>query len=94
MTGTTNIENEIFETIRGELRYQDAMTRQDSHVREGLTTGELILAMDKILKDAKDAWYSERPPHTQTRHLLRKVAALCVRVGIDNGGLPKRDQQG
>lgn len=91
MADMTAIENQIFDTIRGELRYQDDMSRQDTHVREQLTTGELLLAMDKLLTDAKASWYCEQPPHTQTRHLVRKVAALCVRIGM-NDGLPERER--
>lgn len=84
-------EDEIFEIIRAELRYQNDMTTVSSHVRPDLTEGECLLAIDELVSQAKTFWYSDTPPHNLTRNHIRKVAALCVRMCLDETGMPERN---
>lgn len=84
---------DIFEAIKEELSYQDKMSAAGtSHVRENLTEGECILAIDKLVGDAKVIWYSGNPPHSEVRNLARKIASLCVRMCMDENGMPKRGE--
>jgi hypothetical protein len=80
---------DAYEAINGELNYQEQMAGI-SHVIESISEGEAILAISKLVSDMTTTWYSDRAPHTDTRHIARKVAALCVRMCLDENGMPSR----
>lgn len=81
---------EITEVIKHELAYQDLMSEMDSHVRENLTFGEYLLAINKLVDDANHRWYASKPPYDETRDIIRKIAALSVRMCMDEHGMPER----
>jgi len=84
-------EDEIFEVVRKELRYQEKQTfYENGYVRGGLSEGEVLLAIDKLVNDAKNVWYLDSPPHLAARHLIRKIAALSIRMCMDKIGMPER----
>jgi hypothetical protein len=82
--------SEVYAAVDSERDYQDA-GRGNAKRHEGapaLMPGEVILAMEKCLNDAKEAWYK---PDGATACLpyIRKVTALGVQA-MERYGAPKR----
>lgn len=80
-----------YAAIDSERAYQDA-GRGNAKRHEGaaphLSPGEIILAMEKCLHDARLAWYTPDGATTCLPH-LRKVTALGVQA-MENYGAPLR----
>lgn len=83
--------DEVYEVINGELDFQDDMAKQDdSHVVADIPLGSILLAIEENLHLARKAWYSGQEPHEDAMHYVRKIAALGVRAGMQQG-MPRRE---
>lgn len=81
----------VYAVIDGERAYQDA-GRGNARRHEGrpeMSPGEIILCMEKLLADARDAWYK---PNGGVACLdpIRKVTALGVKA-MELYGAPPRE---
>lgn len=81
---------EVEDVVNGELDYQDSMARQDNtHVVADIPLGSILLAIEENLHLARKAWYSGQEPHEDSMHYVRKITALGVRAGMQQG-MPRR----
>ena len=86
--------SKVYEAIDSERAYQ-IQTSQDEDrpdiLREDFNLSNGILAMEKILKDARDVWYKDHPgqSYQPTMDLLRKVTGIGVYLG-EKYGMPER----
>jgi hypothetical protein len=71
-----------YQCIDGERDYQDAMSASADRpdMVEEMTMGELILATEHALAEARRAWYSDAKPYPATLEYLRKVGGLTVKA--------------
>lgn len=84
--------NVVFEAINRERDYQDSMTPDRSVCKTTLSQMDRIGLMEVCLNRAKEAWYSEPGKALETvSEQFRKVAALCVQDGEQNG-MPYRQE--
>lgn len=83
----------VYTVIDSERDYQDAALGNARRVGEfegkPLTPGEIILVMEKILADARDAWYKPDGP-TFAAPFIRKVTAMGVQY-MELYGAPRRE---
>jgi hypothetical protein len=80
----------VYRAIDSERRYQDEQ-RGNAKRHEGqppMTPGEIILAMEKCLADARAAWYAPDGGDACLPH-IRKVSALGVQC-MERYGAPFR----
>ena len=84
---------EVFENIAEERAYQNAGAGNAKRHEDmpPLTPGEIILAMEKTLEDARAAWYKPDGPKNCRPH-IRKVAALGVQLLERTGVAPVSDR--
>lgn len=81
-----------FEAIDTELHYQERETAKSDRpdMLETMSMGDILGAIKVNLDRAYAMWYSDGPPnYGEVTPYLRKIAALCVRAGIQFV-LPKR----
>jgi len=83
---------EAYAAIDSERDYQDAMTADPSRqdMIENLSAGDIILAMENCLSEARATWYLGSVSHYAAAHAIRKVAALGVRFMEVHGSPPRR----
>ena len=82
---------DVYKAIDSERDFQEEMTRNslrpdiiiDFHV------GDALSAIEYNLDKARDAWYKDAVPHTDALKYLRKIAALCVKMGEAYGMEPR-----
>ena len=84
--------NEVIQVIGTERQYQELMEQEpDSHVITNFNLGDALLAIEFNLEKAKEAKYPNiDPEYKECMEYLRKVAAICVKMG-EKYGMPKRD---
>jgi hypothetical protein len=84
---------DVYILIDGERNYQDSCSESEERLDmlEKMSMGEALLAMDKLLDDAKDTWYKDSAEwnYSSTMHYIRKVIALGVKMG-ETYGMPPR----
>lgn len=82
---------EVYTAIDSERTYQDAMTERADRpdMVADMPLSSILLAMERLLHDARHQWYSESEPYEETMHLVRKVAGLAVKAG-EQHGMPSR----
>lgn len=77
---------EVYKKIDSERDYQESMKKEEgSHVVEDFPLSSAILAMEHNLKQAKNSWYYNQSPYTESMKYIRKVAAICVQMGEKYG---------
>lgn len=83
---------EAYAILDSERAYQDAKGEdaEYSHIRNDISPGEHILAMEKCLTDARLAWYNTAMPHGPAAEHVRKVGALALRF-IEYFGASRRE---
>lgn len=83
----------VYEAIDSERAYQDAAQgnalRLAPHAGEPLTSGEIILCIEKCIADARNEWYKPGGSTTAMPY-LRKAAALAVQA-MERYGAPRRE---
>jgi len=81
---------EVYEVIDTERAYQDKGSgnalRHDG--MPAMTPGEMILCMEKLVNDAREAWYVPEGGLGCREH-VRKVAGVAVQM-MERYGAPKR----
>jgi hypothetical protein len=82
----------VYAVIDGERDYQidgQGNSRRDPNDAPNLSVGESIGCIDKLMLDAKLAWYKPGG-NTEALAHLRKVAAVAVQA-MENYGAPARE---
>lgn len=84
-------KEKVYHAIETELSYQDRLTKsKDSpEMIEDVHLGDAIAIMQYNLDKARESWYKNPKPHSESMSYLRKMAATCVKMGITNG-MPRR----
>ena len=82
---------DVYRAIDSERDYQDAMTERVDRpdMVADMPLSSILLAMERLLHDARYQWYSNSDPYEETMHLVRKVAGLTVKAG-EQYGMPNR----
>lgn len=82
---------DVYSAIETERDYQDAMTARGDRpdMATHMPLSSILLAMERILHDARSQWYSDAQPYEQTMHSVRKIAGLAVKAG-EQYGMPVR----
>lgn len=77
----------VYMAIGSEREYQDAMTERSDRadMLDDMPLPAILLAIDKILCDAKTSWYKDSDPYADTMQHVRKIAGLCVKAGEKYG---------
>jgi hypothetical protein len=72
----------VYRTIDGERDYQDAASADPARpdMVQQMSMGEIILAAEHALAEARRAWYSDSRPYPATIEYLRKVGGLVVKA--------------
>jgi hypothetical protein len=72
----------VFEALSGERSYQDAMSADPERpdMVPEMSMGEIILAMEHTLGEARRIWYGDSKPYLATIEHLRKVGGLSVKA--------------
>jgi hypothetical protein len=72
----------VFEALSGERTYQDAMSADPARpdMVPEMSMGEIILAMEHTLGEARRIWYGDSKPYHATIEHLRKVGGLSVKA--------------
>lgn len=84
---------DVYKAIDTEREYQDALGQdrvRDPGNSRALSQGEALVLIRHYLRAAEDAW-TKNPGESvvETSHVLRKIAAICVRDG-EKYGMPYR----
>ena len=81
---------EVLEAVNSEREYQDnAIKGGGSHIVKEFPLGSALSAMQHKLDLARASWYGDVTPHQNCMEELRKIAAICVQMGEQNG-MPQR----
>lgn len=88
--------NKIYDVIDGERDYQDAGKGNAAphpegkrSASDGLSLGEGILCMERILDEARAAWYKGPEGQTLAMPFIRKTAAVAVQLMEHFGAVPR-----
>lgn len=82
---------EVLEAVNSEREYQDnAIKGGGTHIVKEFPLGSALSAMQHKLDLARASWYGDVTPHKNCMDELRKIAAICVQMGEQNG-MPNRD---
>lgn len=74
---------EIYKKIDTELDYVETHeSLNDTHITEDFPLSAGLEAIRYNLDKANQSWYRERTPYPQTMEYLRKIAGICVKMGI------------
>ena len=87
------VRTEVYIAIDEEREYQNKMTADPSRpdMIDEFHVGDGLSAIRYNLQKAEEEWYKGAVPHTRAMHYLRKVAAICVKLGEDYG-MPIREK--
>ena len=81
---------EVFQAIKTELNFiSDKEKLNDTHITDSFPLSSGLTAIRHNLAKAEAAWYEGRDPHPKAMDILRKIAAICVKMG-DQYGMPAR----
>ena len=82
----------ILEIIVDERNYQDKEAANPSRpdIKDEMAMGEILLAIEYNMAQARTAWYPASAPYGTVTNYLRKVAALCVKAG-EQFGMTERE---
>ena len=81
---------EVFEVISKERDFQEKFKGEDeSHIVENFPLGSALSAIQVKLDLARVCWYNNQSPHQLAMEEIRKIAAICVQMGEQNG-MPSR----
>lgn len=83
--------NNVYEAISTEITYQKQMTERDDRpdMISDFHVGDGLCAIQYNLDKAREKWYKDSVPHQETLEYLRKIAAICVKLGLEYG-MPSR----
>lgn len=74
---------EVYKVIDTELDYvQQQEQIQESHIVEDFSLPAGMEAIRYNLDKANKEWYMEQAPYPNAMKYLRKVAGICVKMGI------------
>lgn len=74
---------EVYKAIDTELDYVQKQEQiQESHVVEDFPLASGMEAIRYNLDKANNEWYVEQAPYPNAMKYLRKVAGICVKMGI------------
>lgn len=84
--------DEVLKVISDERDYQIKMTNETTRpdMNPEMSMGDLLSAMEVNLSKAKQAWYTDSYPYTNTLDYVRKVAGLAVQAG-ERYDMPNRE---
>lgn len=84
--------DEVLTVIANERDYQIKMTGEPTRpdMNPEMSMGDLLLAMEHNLSKAKQIWYTDSFPYTNTLDYVRKVAGLAVQAG-ERFDMPERE---
>jgi len=72
----------VYSIIDSERDYQDFMEKTGtSHIVPDFPLSAGLLCIQKLLNDATQLWYSEKSPYPKTMEIMRKIAAVSVKMG-------------
>lgn len=72
---------DVYQVIDSEREYQIAESQNpDGYVLPEMPLGSTILAIEHNINRARNDWYYEKAPYTNTMEYVRKIAALCVQA--------------
>lgn len=75
--------SQVYASIESELEYQFDMEEvPSSHVVEDFPLSAGLEAIRYNIDRATTAWYTQQDPYPEAMEYLRKVAAICVRMGM------------
>lgn len=81
---------EVYEAVDSERDYQnEGIKLDDTHIVKEFPLGSALSAIQVKLDLARSMWYNRTSPHTEAMGELRKIAAICVQMGEENG-MPNR----
>lgn len=80
------LKSDVLAAVESERAYQ-----KSKHGTKKRTVGEMILIMEKVLRDARHAWYSAGD--AAALHEIRQVAAVAF-AAMEEFGAPKRGEAG
>lgn len=82
---------QVYKALDSERDYQDAMTASDDRpdMVDNMSLGDMLLAMEFCLGQARTAWYYGLNNHEDTMEFVRKVGGLAVKAG-EQVGMPQR----
>ena len=73
---------EVYTVLDGERDYQErGKENEKSHITEDFNLGDAGFAMQKLLNELNETWYSEKAPYPKSMHLVRKIGGICVAMG-------------
>ena len=82
---------EVFEALNSERAYQEEHeSKHDSHVSPTFNYGDALSAIRYNLRKAEEEWYNSIQEYQKPNVYLRKIAAICVKMGEDFG-MPERE---
>lgn len=83
-------KQEVYKAIDSELDYVKKQELiNESHVVEDFPMSSGLLAIGYNMDLAKEYWYVEKAPYPNAMKYLRKVAGICVKMGVKYD-MPKR----
>lgn len=75
--------SQVYASVESELTYQEIMEKDpSSHVVEDFPLSAGLEAIRYNIDKATTAWYNQQAPYPEAMEYLRKVAAICVRMGM------------
>ena len=81
---------EVYKAIDSERDYQCLHEeKHDNHVSSTFNYGDALTAIRVNLQKAEEVWYNSIQQYEKPNEYLRKVAAICVKMGEDFN-MPKR----
>ena len=84
---------EVYASIDTEREFQDLSIKEGkSHIVEDFPMGSALSAIQHKLHCAREEWYAGNDPFLNTMEELRKIAAICVKMG-EKYGMPQRSMQ-
>ncbi|BAV39157.1 hypothetical protein BPT24_035 [Tenacibaculum phage pT24] len=89
-----SIENaqrqKIYDVVNTELDYiKNHEPKNDSHIVENFPLSSGMEAIRYNLDKANREWYNEHEPYKSAMNYIRKVGAICIKMGMKYG-MPER----
>lgn len=86
--------NKVFQSIVSERAYQSAEEKDEkSHIVESFPLSAGITAIEHNLRKAADSWYNGKAPYQESMNLIRKIGAICIKMGEQYGMQPREGHE-
>lgn len=73
---------DVYKSLDTEREYQERGKKNtSSHIVEDFNLGDAGFAMQKLLGELSNTWYSEQAPYPKSMDLIRKIGGICVAMG-------------